>query len=76
MGSVESFSDAGFAGTETMATGSMSGVAILRVGSEMAPDVATELGAAKQWSGDALRPGALSGHSPHGGLPSSGQQSP
>jgi len=58
-----------------MATGSMSGVAILRAGSEIAPDVATELGAARQWS-DALRLGALSGHSPHGGFPSSGQQSP
>jgi hypothetical protein len=59
-----------------MATGSMSGIASLRVGSEIAPEVATELGAARQWSGDALRPGALSGHSPHGGFPLSGQQSP
>jgi hypothetical protein len=59
-----------------MATGSMSGVASLRAGSEIAPEVATELGAARQWSGDALRAGALSGHSPHGDLPLSGQQSP
>jgi hypothetical protein len=59
-----------------MATGSTSGVANLRAGSETAPAVVTELGAARQWSGDALRLGALSGHSPHGGLPLSGQQSP
>jgi len=54
----------------------MSGDASLRAGSEIAPNVATELGAARHWSGDALRLGALSGHSPHGGFPLSRQQSP
>ena len=59
-----------------MSTGSMSGVASMPAGSEIAPDVATGPGAAIQWSGDALGAGALSGHSPQGGIPSSGQQLP
>jgi hypothetical protein len=58
-----------------MATGSMSGVASLRTGSEITPDAATELGEARQWSGAELRPGAFSGQSGQCGFPSSGQQS-
>ena len=73
---MESLSDCASGVAGKRAEGSRSADSSLRIGSDAALEVATDVGTARQWPGETLWLGAFSGHSPHGGDPSPGQQSP